>query len=104
MEPMLSMHRPLGRMLFFFNTLVVAMASVSLGIVCFTSLAPKHGFFPLACFTCLVIGVVATLILLTQVIRRLKDLERPGLWSLWMFVPGANVLLWLMLIFAPGKH
>ena len=75
MESLLSLDRPIHRFAYLFNTLATLAISSGLGYGLFQWLSPKHGFYPLAWFLCIVIGAFAAGILLLLTIRRLRDIQ-----------------------------
>jgi uncharacterized membrane protein YhaH (DUF805 family) len=38
-----------------------------------------------------------------QLLKRLRDIGKPAYWTLWMLIPGVNVLVLLYVAAAPSK-
>ena len=63
-----------------------------------------HGTFgTLAVFMTIVFGLIASFIGLMQLLKRLRDMGKAAYNTLWMFVPGVNVLFLLYVAVAPSK-
>lgn len=104
MESLLSLDRPIHRFAYLFNTLATLAISSGLGYGLFQWLSPKHGFYPLAWFLCIVIGAFAAGILLLLTIRRLRDIQSMGgLLAVLIWIPPINLAWYLMLVLIPGK-
>lgn len=65
----------------------------------------KHAFLmPLAYFFAIVAGVIATLTILMQSIKRLHDIGRGPIWAALVLVPGVNILFLLYAAVMPSKR
>lgn len=65
----------------------------------------KHAFLmPLAYFFAIVAGVIATLTILMQSIKRLHDIGKGPMWAALVLVPGVNVLFLLYAAAMPSKR
>ena len=63
-----------------------------------------HGnYSPLGPFLGIVIGLICLLAGLMQLLKRLRDIGKPAYWTLWMLIPGVNVLVLLYVAAAPSK-
>lgn len=63
-----------------------------------------HGnYSPLGPFLGIVIAVICALAALMQLLKRFRDMGKPAYWSLFMLVPGLNVLVLLYAAVAPSK-
>jgi uncharacterized membrane protein YhaH (DUF805 family) len=94
-----SMHR----FAYFVN--VVAMVGFSIGLGCFVYelFSSNHLLFTLTIFLQIIIGVFTVCGVLLLTIRRLQDAGMPGLWSLSMFIPGLNILMFMYLCIYRGR-
>ena len=63
-----------------------------------------HGnYSPLGPFLGIVIGLICLMAGLMQLLKRLRDIGKPAYWTLWMLIPGVNVLVLLYVAAAPSK-
>lgn len=63
-----------------------------------------HGnYSPLGPFLGIVVGLFCLLIGLMQLLKRLRDIDKPAYWTLLMLIPGVNLLVLLYVAFAPSK-
>jgi uncharacterized membrane protein YhaH (DUF805 family) len=92
---------------FVFIVRIVLLAAVTLGV---TKLAIDyfdqwHGgnYSPLGPFIGIVIGLICLMIGLMQLLKRLRDMGKPPYWTLFMLIPGANLLVLLYVAVAPSK-
>lgn len=64
-----------------------------------------HGgnYSPLGPFVGIVVGLFCALIGLMQFLKRLHDIDKPAYWSLFLLLPGVNVLVLLYAAVIPSK-
>ncbi|WPJ97702.1 DUF805 domain-containing protein [Coraliomargarita algicola] len=63
-----------------------------------------HGnYSPLGPFVGIVIALFCSLAGLMQLLKRLRDMDKPAYWSLLMLVPGVNLLVLLYAAVAPSR-
>jgi uncharacterized membrane protein YhaH (DUF805 family) len=64
-----------------------------------------HGgnYSPLGPFVGIVVGLFCALVALMQFLKRLHDMGKPTYWSLFLLLPGVNILVLLYAAFAPSK-
>ncbi|MGZ0657580.1 DUF805 domain-containing protein [Coraliomargarita sp. W4R53] len=63
-----------------------------------------HGnYSPLGAFVGIVITVLCLMAGLMQMLKRLRDMDKPAYWTLLMLIPGVNLLVLLYVAAAPSK-
>ncbi len=63
-----------------------------------------HGnYSPLGPFVGIVIAMFCLFTGLMQMLKRLRDMDKPAYWTLLMLVPGVNLLVLLYLAVAPSQ-
>lgn len=63
-----------------------------------------HGSYsPLGPFIGIIVGLICSLVGLMQMLKRLRDIGKPAYWTLFMLIPGINVLALLYTALAPSK-
>ncbi len=63
-----------------------------------------HGnYSPLGPFLGIVIGLVCLMAGLMQLLKRLRDIGKPAYWTLFMLIPGVNLLVLLYAAVVPSK-
>ena len=82
--------------------LVMALAATKVAVDYFDHW--HHGSYsPLGPFIGILVGLICVMMGLMQMLKRLRDMEKPAYWTLLMLSPGVNVLVLLYLAAAPSK-
>ena len=106
MDSFLSSEGRIGQVAFIIRVVVLA-AIVALvfkfGIDYFNHDEEHKFLMPLAYFFGIVASIIALLILLMQVLKRLRDMGKGPFWSVLLLVPGLNVLFVLYAAAMPSK-
>ncbi|MDQ8193185.1 DUF805 domain-containing protein [Coraliomargarita sp. SDUM461004] len=104
-DTFISSEGRIGR--FVFTLRIVLLVLLTLGV---TKVAIDyfnhwhHGnYSPLGAFFGIVIALICSMVGLMQLLKRLRDMGRPAYWTLFMLVPGANLLVLLYAAVAPSK-
>ncbi len=103
MERFLNTQLPLGRIGFTFGVLFVLFCAAGLAHLAFQSLGDHHSTFPLACFCSIVAGFLAISTLLLLCVRRMKETHWKPMSTLFLLLPGLNVMYLLALALAAPK-
>ncbi|MGJ8638971.1 MAG: DUF805 domain-containing protein [Opitutaceae bacterium] len=86
---------------------IVVLAAIVYGVweaASYTFERVWHGHFgTLAVFLTIVFGLIASLIGLMQLLKRLRDMGKAAYFTLLMLIPGVNVLFLLYAAVAPAK-
>lgn len=64
-----------------------------------------HGgnYSPLGPFVGIVVGLFCVMVGLMQFLKRLRDMEKPAYWSLFLLLPGINLLVLLYAAVVPSN-
>ena len=63
-----------------------------------------HGIYsPLGPFIGIIVGLICLLVGLMQMLKRLRDMGKPAYWTLFMLIPGINVLVLIYTVLARSK-
>ena len=102
----LSSEGRIGRMTFFVRIVALSLSAVGFSCITYSYFAYSfhHGeFATLGVFCSIVIGVIAKLAGLMQLLKRLRDMGKEAYLSLLMLFPGINILFLLYACIAPSK-
>ena len=104
MTPLLSMQGRLNRAKYFWRTLIV---SVSANVAAFLVGALLGGIIgegaePAALSGGFMLGLAAALMIAFEAVKRLHDLDRPGVHYWLLYIPFYNIYLGLLLLFKKG--
>jgi uncharacterized membrane protein YhaH (DUF805 family) len=102
----LSSEGCLGRFAFIFRIILIAAIAAALSYASIYYFAHNfhHGTFgTLGVFLSIVFSLLAAMAGLMQLLRRLRDMGKDAYLTLWMLVPGVNVLFLLYTCVAPSK-
>lgn len=102
----LSSEGRIGRMTFLVRIIVLCLSAAGLSYLLYSYFAHSfhHGeFATLGVFCSIVVGVIAQLAGLMQLLKRLRDMGKEAYLSLIMLLPGVNVLFLLYACTAPSK-
>jgi uncharacterized membrane protein YhaH (DUF805 family) len=104
-DSFISSEGRIGRVIFIVRVLILAVLTALV-----THYAMEyfhhwhHGtYLPLGVFVSLIFGLVCYLIILMQLLKRLRDMGKGAFWSIWLLIPGPNLLLLLYAAVAPSK-
>src|SRR5262245_678512 len=115
---LLNIDGRLGRAGFVFNTVMILAVCIALSCLIMLSLsgdvlqepgqegAPVTNF-PMIVFLTVVISIYGGTTVWIQIMKRLRDMGWRRLASLWIFVPGVNVIFLFILMFRrglPARH
>lgn len=104
-ESFFSSEGRLGRFAFIIRLIILAAIVFGVWEVASHFFAHwHHGTFgTLAVFSTIVAALLASFIGLMQLLKRLRDMGKGAYLTLWMLVPGVNVLFLLYSAVAPSK-
>lgn len=103
----LSSQGRIGRAAFIVRTGALILVSVGLGFIAYSYFAHSfhHGeFATLGVFCCIVIALIAHFMVLMQLLKRLRDMNKEAYLSLLILLPGANALLLIYASLASTKQ
>lgn len=102
----LSSEGKIGRTTFIVRTLALILCTIGLSFIAYSYFAHNfhHGeFITLGIFCSIVFALICQLVILMQLLKRLRDMGKEAYLSLLMLVPGINVLILLYACIMPSK-
>ncbi|MEN8662816.1 MAG: DUF805 domain-containing protein [Lentimonas sp.] len=104
-ESFFSSEGRLGRFAFILRLVILAAIVFGVWEVASNFFAHwHHGTFgTLAVFFTIVAAMLVSFIGLMQLLKRLRDMGKAAYWTLWMLIPGVNILFLLYTVVAPSK-
>ena len=102
----LSSEGRIGPMTFVVRIIAICLVALGLSYIIYSYFAHNfhHGeFATLGVFCSIVIGIIAILTGLMQLLKRLRDMGKEAYLSLLMLLPGVNVLFLVYACIAPSK-
>lgn len=103
----LSSEGKIGRTTFIVRIVALVLLTAGLSFIAYSYFAHNfhHGeFITLGIFCSIVFALICHLAVLMQLLKRLRDMGKEAYLSLFMLVPGVNVLFLLYACAAPSKE
>lgn len=95
----------IGRFVFIVRIVLLTLLTLGVTRVAIDYFDQWHygNYSQLGPFIGIVIGLFCLMAALMQLLKRLRDIGRPAYWTLFMLIPGVNLLILLYLALAPSK-
>ncbi|NBB80228.1 MAG: DUF805 domain-containing protein [Verrucomicrobia bacterium] len=105
-DTFISSEGRIGRFAYILRLLILVAVAVAASWAAIAYFDQWHGgdYSPLGPFLGIVVGLFCALIGLMQFLKRLHDIDKPGYWSLFLLLPGVNVLVLLYAAVVPSKE
>lgn len=103
-DQFLSSQGRIGRLAFFLRFLALAVFSGLVSYVAITAFLRTHAeLVPMGIYLGLLATLVSSFVLLMQLLKRLRDMGKEAWLSVFLLVPGVNLLLLLYALVTPSQ-
>jgi uncharacterized membrane protein YhaH (DUF805 family) len=104
-DTFISSEGRIGRLVFIIRIFLLALLALGVSKVAIDYFDQWHGgnYSPLGPFVGIVVGLFCLMAALMQLLKRLRAINKPAYWTLFMLIPGLNLLLLLYVAAVPSK-
>lgn len=104
-DTFISSEGRIGRFAYILRLLMLVAVTVAASWAAIAYFDQWHGgnYSPLGPFVGIVVGLFCVLAGLMQFLKRLHDIGKPAYWSIFLLLPGVNILVLLYVAVVPPK-